>query len=418
MVPEGWKEVTYEDICAVNTRNLATSTPADHELTYLDIGSIPEVGSISQPLERYRFCEAPSRARRRVQDGDVIVSTVRPYLRAFARIKHPPPNLVASTGFAVLTPRNGVSSEFLFQTVCSEEFLAQLKAKMVGSNYPAVNTSDVATATVLLPPFPEQQKIAAILSSIDDVIVATRKVIEQTKRVKQGLLQTLMTRGIGHTRFKKTEVGEIPEAWEVVRLDALGRQGIQTVRSGPFGSSLKGEHFTNSGRPVLTIQSLGEGRIDDEGLFFVGPEKARELEDYEVRKGDLVFSRVADIGRSVVIEDRADGWIISSNLIRLSPDKDRVDPWYLMYCIVGGGPVTRQIERLAGDHGRPVVSSTMLKDLRFPVPPKEEQEEIASRIEAVESYVRRSEDTLGRLDQAKRGLMQDLLTGRVRVPPD
>jgi type I restriction enzyme S subunit len=227
-----------------------------------------------------------------------------------------------------------------------------------------------------------------------------------------------MTRGIGHTRFKKTEIGEIPEMWEIVTLGELGRQGSQTVRSGPFGSSLKGEHFTDSGIPVLTIQSLGQGQIEDDGLFFISPAKARELKEYKVRPGDLAFSRVADVGRSVVIERRADGWIISSNLIRISLDQSRANPWYMMYCIVGGGAVSRQIERLAGDQGRPVVSSTMLKDLRFPFAPKDEQDEIVSRIGALNDASRCHEQGLARLERLMRGLMHDLLTGRIRVQPD
>ena len=74
---------------------------------------------------------------------------------------------------------------------------------------------------LLLPPLPEQTKIAAILSSVDEAIAATQSVIDQTRKVKQGLLQDLLTRGIGHTRFKQTEIGEIPEAWEVKRLDSV-----------------------------------------------------------------------------------------------------------------------------------------------------------------------------------------------------
>ncbi|MDZ7778956.1 MAG: restriction endonuclease subunit S [Gemmatimonadota bacterium] len=90
---------------------------------------------------------------------------------------------------------------------------------------------DLMGERLLLPPLPEQRKIAAILSSVDDAIAATRKVIEQTERVKQGLLQTLMTRGIGHTRFKQTEIGEIPEEWEVVTLE-----DVCEVRTGDLRS--------------------------------------------------------------------------------------------------------------------------------------------------------------------------------------
>ncbi len=82
----------------------------------------------------------------------------------------------------------------------------------------AATSKDFKVRTVLLPPLAEQKKIAAILSSVDEAIQATEAVIEQTRRVKDGLLQDLLTRGIGHTRFKQTEIGEIPESWEVRQL--------------------------------------------------------------------------------------------------------------------------------------------------------------------------------------------------------
>lgn len=329
-----------------------------------------------------------------------------------------PEPAVAGGDTIIFRPNGLVYPRFLGYASNGSEAGKHKLAVAQGSSVVHIRVCDLAQLRIPLPPYQEQQKIAAVLSAVDDATVATRKVIAQTKRVKQDFLKTLMTRGLGHTRFKKTPIGVIPAAWGVKRLADLGRRGTKTIRSGPFGSSLKREHFTNEGRPILTIQSLGEGEVEEEGLYFVSPEKARELRDYEVQPGDLVFSRVADIGRSIVIENHAAGWIISSNLIRITPDRQRVNSRYLMYCIVGGGPVTRQIGRLTGEQGRPVVSSTMLQDLHFPVPPKHEQDALVSRIQVVEDTCRRAEASVEHLEQLKRGLLQDLLTGRVRVPLD
>jgi type I restriction enzyme S subunit len=95
----------------------------------------------------------------------------------------------------------------------------QNKGFTAGSVQAVLNIGAIKRLKILVPPLIEQKKIAAILGSVDEAIGATRAVIEQTRRVKQGLLQQLLTRGIGHTRFKQTEIGEIPEAWEVVELD-------------------------------------------------------------------------------------------------------------------------------------------------------------------------------------------------------
>ena len=162
-----------------------------------------------------KFAEAPSRARRVVRSGDTLVSTVRPYLRSFAFVSHATENMVASTGFAVLTPKSGVDARFLYQTVLRDSFAQSLTDRMKGSNYPAVNSSDIAEVNLPVPPLPEQKKIAEILGSVDEAIQATQAVIDQTRKVKQGLLRRLLTRGIGHTRFKQTEIGEIPEEWKV-----------------------------------------------------------------------------------------------------------------------------------------------------------------------------------------------------------
>ena len=116
-----------------------------------------------------------------------------------------------------------------------------------------------------LPPLPEQKKIAAILSSVDEAIQATEAVIEQTRRVKDGLLQDLLTRGIGHSRFKQTEIGEIPESWEVQLLDTVGSREVAVTHR---ASDILSDRNWRTQRWVVTrldSQALRRSRLSEDG---------------------------------------------------------------------------------------------------------------------------------------------------------
>ena len=116
--PDGWRPAHLGDLARVNPEQLGSRTDPDHLLEYLDIAAIEQPGVIGAS-RTFRFSEAPSRARRLVREGDILVSTVRPYLRNFARVREAPDNLVVSTGYAVIRPGGGVDGGFLYQHVLS-----------------------------------------------------------------------------------------------------------------------------------------------------------------------------------------------------------------------------------------------------------------------------------------------------------
>ena len=236
-MPSGWRSARLGELAKVNPEQLGNRTDPNYVLKYLDIAAIEQLGAIGAS-RTLSFAEAPSRARRRARAGDILVSTVRPYLRNFARVRESLSNLVVSTGYAVIRPRDEVDGRFLYQHVLSDGFVEFLKPRMSGSNYPAVKGDDVEAYTLSVPPLAEQRKIAAILSSVDDAIEKTQAVIDQVQVVKRGLMQELLTRGLPgwHTRFKQTEIGEIPEEWEVVELVS-----VATVERGKFAHRPRSE---------------------------------------------------------------------------------------------------------------------------------------------------------------------------------
>jgi len=222
---EGWKISNLEDLVHLDLESLGEQTPADFAFYYLDIGSISE-GKIAVPSSETLFREAPSRARKIIHRGDVLMSTVRPNLKAFAYFDHGDATFIASTGFAVLTAKKDTDPRFILYAILSDATSRQIESLIIGSNYPAINSCAVRRLRILTPPKPVQTTIAEILSTVDRAIEQTEVLIAKQQRIKTGLMQDLLTRGIdehGNPRsesthaFKDSQLGRIPADWEVTR---------------------------------------------------------------------------------------------------------------------------------------------------------------------------------------------------------
>ena len=192
MVPSGWSIASLSGLATINPEQIGIGTDPDYLFEYLDIAAIERPGLIGDS-QKLRFADAPSRARRKVCRGDILVSTVRPYLRNFACVREDNDNLVVSTGYAVVRPGYGVDGRFLYQHILSAGFVEHLKTRMTGSNYPAVAARDVGSYRLSLPPLAEQRKIAAVLSSMDDAIEKLSQSSDRMQIVKRGLLSALLT---------------------------------------------------------------------------------------------------------------------------------------------------------------------------------------------------------------------------------
>ena len=230
-VPEGWEIKPLKSIVSCNDSVLSEETPGGYEFDYIDIGSVKYgVGIVEK--ERMRFSDAPSRARRVVEKGDVIVSTVRTYLKSIASIPDFKTPLIASTGFAVLRGRD-VYPSFLNFALLSQLFVDEVEARSVGISYPAINATELIAIKVVVPPLPEQRRIAEYLdekcAAIDGAVDELKRGIEDCKAWKKAIIFEAVTgkkrvtgngeRGMGRMRESGIPwIGEIPEGWEVSRV--------------------------------------------------------------------------------------------------------------------------------------------------------------------------------------------------------
>jgi type I restriction enzyme S subunit len=369
-----------------------------------------------------RYVESPEIALRK---GDVIISKDGTIGRV-ARIDDLPSQATLNGTMMLVRPKDTLNYRFLFHFLNGHKFQRLIEDKVSGSSIPHIFQRDMVGLQVDLPPLDEQARIATVLDTVDDAIAKTEAVIAKLKQVRIGLLHDLLTCGLDehgqlrdpvvHTeQFKDSPIGRIPNGWDVGSFRTVASPDRTYLKTGPFGSSLKQEHWVSEGVPVVTIGSLGEGEFIHSGLLFVSAETASALSAYSLLPGDIVFSRVADVGRSAVVSETERGWIMSSNLMRISLDRHKVVSNYVQYNLAANKAIRAQIRGLVNAGGRDVANSAVMNSLIFPWPPIEEQGRITAYAHEFDKHIDLEQVQQQKLHLLKQGLMSDMLSGRVRV---
>ena len=317
--------------------------------------------------------------------------------------------------------------DFISHALNQDSFLAACQKKAGGSTRQRISRTNLGEIRIIVADKKEEQaKIAEILSTVDRAIAQTQSLIAKQQRIKTGLMQDLLTRGIdeqGNLRteathqFKDSPLGRIPVEWDVSPIGKYGSNERAFLKTGPFGSDLNTKHWTTEGVAVLTIGSLGTGNVLEEELLYISEPKAEKLKSFVVQNGDIIFSRVADIGRSIVISSCQDGWIISSNLMRISIDQQKARSKFLHNNIAYNEAIRKQLRATSNFGGRDVVNGAILSGLLFPWPSQEEQDLITNKIDALNDSCQKTLNSIEKLKTLKAALMQDLLTGKKRVTP-
>jgi type I restriction enzyme S subunit len=187
-----WEVRKLGEVGEINRDNLGSNTSPDYSFKYISLEDV-DFGVLRDYSEQV-FSTAPSRARRIVKKNDVLISTVRPNLKSHLLIKDDVLDFICSTGFSVLTCNPAIAEPaYVYAHLFAYGIEQQIEALLSGSNYPAINSSDVEALQIPLPPLPEQRAIAAVLSDMDAEIAALEARREKTRALKQGMMQELLT---------------------------------------------------------------------------------------------------------------------------------------------------------------------------------------------------------------------------------
>ena len=270
-------------LALINSSVLDEDTDADSEVLYIDIGNVDSSGHISN-IASYRFEDAPSRARRLVQDGDVIISTVRTYLQAITQIREPPDNLVVSTGFAVVRPLGDrFDAGYCRFALRTPAFLAEVDKRSVGVSYPAINAEDLADVSIPVHPLPKQRAIADYLdretTRLDALVEEKQRLLELLAEKRLALITRAVTGGLDpKTPLRGTGIpwlGAIPKHWRTERARWLFQERDERSQDGT--------------EELLTVSHLtGVTRRSEKDVNMF---EAETLEGYKLSKsGDLVIN--------------------------------------------------------------------------------------------------------------------------------
>ena len=402
-IPVDWEVTSIEKIC--NIKRGASPRPIGDPSFFSATGRgwirISDVTTTYKYLRRtsqYLSEKGVSRSVK-VEPGDLIMSICatigKPILLGIEACIHD-----GFVLFSGLTQK--VDSEFLFYLLQKVENKFTTKGQ-VGTQG-NLNTGIVKKTILALPPIAEQKKIAEILTIVDAAIEKTAQVIETTKEAKKGLMQKLLTRGIGHKKFKKTEIGEIPVEWEVGTCSKIA--DVNPKRDLERG----------------TIYPFVEMAALDSESHRVKFSKPRKYEGSGTRfqNGDTLFARITpctENGKTAYVDFLKEikfghG---STEFIVLGP-KENVDSKFIYYCAKWEKVRNIAVSKMEGTSGRQRVPvRAFLEDIFIAIPPLFEQKQIAEILSSIDDEIEKESNHKEQLELLKKGLMQVLLTGKIRV---
>ncbi len=324
---------------------------------------------------------------------------------------------IGSIGKIGLIYEESVTNQQINSIICNEEICPSFiyyslleKSKRLtsisGSNVlPILKKSLFENFRIPLPPLPEQKKIAEILSTVDLAIEKYNDAIKKIDELRKGLAAKLFSQGIGHQKFKKTILGKIPYEWEIQKLDSL-------LELCQYGLSIK---MDLSGKyPIIKMNSIKNGRVIHENLKYVNL-KSKEFQKYKLKKGDILFNRTNSyelVGRTGVFTLEGD-YVFASYLIRLRVIDKQISSYFLALYLIFKNDQLRQMATRAVHQAN--INATNLKGFSVLVPSLKEQKEITEIFNSIDKKMELLQAKKEKLTSIKKGLMNDLLTGKKRV---
>ena len=418
-IPAHWQVQRLKYVATLNDEALPEATDPEFEMTYVDIASVDAVAGITS-TEIVMFDKAPSRARRIVRHGDVIISTVRTYLRAITAIQRSEPNLIVSTGFAVIRSRQ-LESSFASYALRAPHFVERVVANSVGVSYPAINANSLACFELAYPNADEQRAIAAFLdretAKIDALVAKKERLRELLQEKRTALIARAVTRGLDpNVPMKDSGVEwlrQLPSHW--TRLP-LKRWVVTKITDGPHETP----KFLDEGVQFVSADAVYDGRIDfDRRRGFISEQLHK---DYSrkcrpVRDDILVCKSGATTGKLAMVEVDFE-FSIWSPLALVRADVLRIRPRFLALALESGY-VQEQIRRTWSAGTQPNISMADLGQLFIAAPSIGEQDQILAWLNqktgAFDEISTQIRTAIDHLQEYRTALISAAVTGKIDV---
>ncbi|WP_432199452.1 restriction endonuclease subunit S [Anoxybacillus gonensis] len=414
VLPEGWKLIDIKSIADRNQEHsfidgdwIEAKYIENNGIRLIQTGNIGIGHFIEKETKKYisekTFHELNCKE---VKPGDILICRLAaPIGRACIAPDLGTKAITAVDVVILKVNQNEYSREYINYYLNFEKTLQRMESFASGSTRQRISRTNLGNVLIAIPPLTEQRKIAAILSSVDEAIAKTEAIIEQTEKVKKGLMQQLLTKGIGHTKFKKTEIGEIPDSWNLVKL-----ADVFEIVKRPVEMRDEEEY------QLVTVKRRYGGVVPRERL------KGKQIKvksQFYLKHGDFLISKRQIVhGACEVVPKELEGSIVSNEyhtlLVKNGIDIDFIR-WYVRLPMMQNyfllSSVGVHIEKMLfkiEDWFKRIIA----------LPPLEEQKQIANTLSSIEQSILKNQKYLEQLQTIKKALMQVLLTGKVRVKVD
>ena len=415
-----WEYKPLWSVVTCNDDALEKGLSADDEIRYVDISAVTHDQGISR-AEVMSIANAPSRAQRRAKSGDVVVSTVRTYLKAIAEVSDNFADCVFSTGFAVLRSRSNVlHSRYLKWLVLNDLLVQAIEAHSTGVSYPAINASELLKLKIPLPPYDQQVKICEMLDHetgrIDALIKKKTSFIELLKEKRQALITQAVTKGLDPNVPMCDSgvewIGIVPEGWRVGRV-----RWYSQIQSGiAIGSKPVLSHSIEL--PYLRVANVQDGHLDLREMKAVSIPR-NQVARYSLMEGDVLMNEGGDndkLGRGAVWRCEFEPCLHQNHVFAVRPTKGLMSEWLALYTQSQPAKAhfrvsAKQSTNLAS------ISSTNIKELILPIPSLDEQvsilEKLGQQSGLLDKLVKRTQDSIELLKERRSALITAAVTGQI-----
>lgn len=438
-LPRGWEMAALGDVCSQPAQRIPDD---DEEFIYIDIASVDRtLKTVSEP-QQLKGAGAPSRARKMVNTGDVIVSMTRPNLNAVALIHEQHNNCIASTGFDVLKPVE-VEPRWIFATVRSAQFVEAMCEKVQGALYPAVSSADIRKYQIQVPPRSEQtriaQKLDELLAQVDPLKARIDAIPTLLKRFRQSVLNAAVTGRLtadwraadssptSHAQLSRVKTDNnisqchdsIPIGWDLKKAeDICGFITKGTTPSKEKMSAVQGEV------PYIKVYNLTfTGALDFsiDPTFIDSSTHSTELKRSIVKPGDVLMNIVGPpLGKVSIVPPTHSEWNINQAIARFRAGEE-ISSGYLALCLRTESVLNHAISRAKATAGQFNLTLEICRELPIPVPPMQEQTEIVRRVEQLFAFADQLEAKVAsaktRIDHLTQSILAKAFRGEL-VPQD
>jgi len=397
-IPIEWEVVDFGSLCVTRSGKYQPTLAEVKKyiaLEHIDQGSGRILG--------YGRSNDTTSIKTEFHKNDVLFGKLRPYLKKYWLAQF---DGVCSTEILAFKTNEKALSSIILYFVEQDSFIEMATGKSYGTKMPRASWEDIKAIQVPLIPLPEQQKIADILSTVDEHISETESLIEKTKVLKQGMMQHLLNKGIGHTEFKDTEIGKIPVEWEVVPLIE-----VCSLRGGS-GFSEKYQGHKSGKYPfykVSDMNSIGNEKFLFESNNYINDAVLSQISATPFPANSIVFAKV---GAALLLNRRritSCSSCIDNNMMgAIANEKTKVD--YLYYFLL-----TIDFRTFVQDGAVPSINQSQVGNILVSLPSVAEQQQIALILISIDEQIDAHQTKLTALTKLKSALMQQILTGKTRV---